>query len=52
MGAAGKDSGCNSVRERSCDAVMVGVRHGISAGMKAEIDFARRCGVPVQYIQE
>lgn len=35
-----------------CDAVMVGVRHGISAGMKAEIDFARRCGVPVQYIQE
>lgn len=35
-----------------CDAVMVGVRHGISAGMKTEIDFARRCGVPVQYIQE
>lgn len=35
-----------------CDAVMVGVRHGISVGMKAEIDFARRCGVPVQYIQE
>lgn len=35
-----------------CDAVMVGVRHGISTGMKTEIDFARRCGVPVQYIQE
>ncbi len=35
-----------------CDAVMVGARHGISAGMKAEIDFARRRGIPVQYIQE
>lgn len=35
-----------------CDAVIVGARHGISAGMKAEIDFARRCGIPVQYIQE
>lgn len=35
-----------------CDAVMVGVKHGISAGMKAEIDFARRCRVPVQYFQE
>lgn len=35
-----------------CDAVIVGARLGISAGMKAEIDFARRCGVPVQYIQE
>lgn len=35
-----------------CDAVIVGARHGISAGMKVEIDFARRCGIPVRYIQE
>lgn len=35
-----------------CDAVIVGTRHGISAGMKAEIDFARRCRIPIQYIQE
>lgn len=35
-----------------CDSVAVGARHGISAGMKEEIDFARRCGVPVQYFQE
>lgn len=35
-----------------CDAVVVGMRHGISTGMKAEIDFAKKCGIPVQYIDK
>lgn len=35
-----------------CDAVVVGTKHGISAGMKAEIEFAKKCGIPVEYIEE
>jgi hypothetical protein len=32
-----------------CDAVMVGARHGISAGMKAEIEFAKKNRIPIVF---
>ena len=35
-----------------CDAVVVGTKHGISAGMSAEIEFAEKCGILVEYIEE
>lgn len=34
---------------RKCDAVFVGVKYGISSGMKAEIELAKRENIPVVF---
>lgn len=34
---------------RRCDTVFVGTKHGISSGMKAEIEFAKKNNIPIVF---